>query len=272
MPLTEWACEAGRAKRFCVFFKYSRRSGLAAIFPVPAARAARSGVASQIARFVLAVDRSETRGVEYSLGPTLEHDGVRGRKPQRMASVANMMVSEDGRIGRKRTHNAVVQPGLGGGANALAGRHGGAEGERPVTSVSSPSQGHATPLRSTSLETTDAESLQILQHGYTQGYRTLSRTSSLDDREAVISGQAKMQKWSVPVSRAAARECAFASASRARVSALLRAFRRACYFALPVFALSLPRRPEVCCALFPASTFGGALHSRPTVGRENARL
>jgi hypothetical protein len=154
-----------------------------------------------------------------------------------MESVDNMMVSEDGGIGRKRTHNAVVQPARrDGGANELAGRQGGAEGEecfeRPVSSVSSPSRGHATPMRSTSLEATDAESLQILQRGYKQGYRTLSRTSSLDDREAVFAGQAKMHKWSVPVSRAATCECAFASAPRARVSALLRAFRRTCHFAL----------------------------------------
>ena len=172
-----------------------------------------------------------------------------------MESVDNMMVSEDGGIGRKRTHNAVVQPARrDGGANELAGRQGGAEGEecfeRPVSSVSSPSRGHATPMRSTSLEATDAESLQILQRGYKQGYRTLSRTSSLDDREAVFAGQAKMHKWSVPVSRAATCECAFASAPRARVSALLRAFRRTCHFALrPWISLSLPRRPEVLCPL-----------------------
>jgi hypothetical protein len=192
-----------------------------------------------------------------------------------MELVENMIVSENGGIGRKRTHNAVVQPARrDGGANELEGRHGGAEGEkcleRPVSSVSSPSRGHAKPLRSTSLEAADAESFQILQRGYKQGYRTLSRTSSLDDREAVFAGQAEMHKWSVPVSRAAS---AHLRVLHGRVSRLL------CVLSAgPAILRSAPGfrclSPVVLkfCALFPASTFGGALHSCPTVGKQNARL
>lgn len=160
------------------------------------------------------------------------------RAPRSMGSVAIMrverLVSSVPSPSRKRTHNAVVQPAGGGGgdadagtqgagANELEGLDGGEEGEerleRPISSVSSPLRGHATPLRTSSFEATDAESLHILQHGYKQGFRTLSRTSSLDDREAVVADHAKMHKWSVPASQAAASKFAFASASRARVSA-----------------------------------------------------
>ena len=190
---------------------------------------------------------------------------------------------------RKRTHNAVVRPaaaGAGEQKRVLGADGGGAAAplDSPSSSGWSQTPGPVTPLPPASvhserraleepphpaesphvlqraaaeaeslrrLATTDAESLHILQSGYAAGRRTLSRTSSMDDRDAAAADHGRMHKWSVPAAGSRVLQ------GRVRVSNLARACRRSCAEAFSVLAS--------------ASTSGGALRLRPTVGKQNAR-
>jgi len=189
---------------------------------------------------------------------------------------------------RKRTHNAVVRPAAAGAGEQK--RVLGADGGGAAAPLDSPSSsgygtpGPVTPLPPASvhserraleepphpaeslhvlqraaaeaeslrrLATTDAESLHILQSGYAAGRRTLSRTSSMDDRDAAAADHGRMHKWSVPAAGSRVLQ------GRVRLSNLARACRRSCAEAFSVLAS--------------ASTSGGALRLRPTVGKQNAR-
>ena len=190
---------------------------------------------------------------------------------------------------RKRTHNAVVRPaaaGAGEQKRVLGADGGGAAAplDSPSSSGWSQTPGPVTPLPPASvhserraleepphpaeslhvlqraaaeaeslrrLATTDAESLHILQSGYAAGRRTLSRTSSMDDRDAAAADHGRMHKWSVPAAGSRVLQ------GRVRLSNLARACRRSCAEAFSVLAS--------------ASTSGGALRLRPTVGKQNAR-